>query len=385
NNHPYWQFLSEIQLGNKALIDRHIKGERAPDGYPFAIKSIGKLPWWVDASNGSVKPHEYYFPVAQWLIQQALTGIGVTSLVNQLNQLFTPPNGKEQWHYSMVNRFHKSNSLLGTGSFKIDDTIHSLPDYFPVVTTEEELLLIRAKKRSATHSRTSSNPKTVLSGMGILKCRCCHGGVSFTTTAGYSAYRCINGMQSKAKCNGLSVSSTYVDDAVKQSLTWFSTQPKPAIIDKVTPLKGKLFEVESRLAQMEADYMDSPSSVLARMITNLESEVGAIRSELDEAITTEVVQSFPSESPETVDEYRDAILRSIDRVYLYKLGRKKILVSIYFKMGINTHVAVKDGDVILASSFYDCPDKENQLMDKTNFLLWVEQGHLETWLGLSKK
>ncbi|MDR9827028.1 recombinase family protein [Vibrio sp. FNV 38] len=362
-----------------ALIDRHLKGDRAPDGNPFAVRSVGRFPWFIDSSGGTIKPHAYFFPVAQWLVQQSLNGVGTTRLVNALNEECTAPNGK-QWSRSTVRRFTSNKALLGIAVFNIDNVTYELPDYYPPLTTEDEFYRIRAMKSSATHSRTSKNSPTILSGLQVLKCRSCGGGMNYFVTGTRHAYRCINGMNNKARCKGMSCSAEPVHEAVKRSLTWMSVQPPPTHSDKVTPLSMKLSEAKGKLNQMEADYMQSPSSIMAKMLAQMETEVSSLSVSLEEAKMNQASTFEIFEEPETTGEYRDVILRSVDTVQLYKLGRDKILVSVYYKSNIHKHYYMVKGKIVHEGRFYHAPQEEIDLQDRLTFLLWVESGKLNQWL-----
>ncbi|CAM4444249.1 recombinase family protein [Vibrio agarivorans] len=368
-----------------ALIERFHKGERAADGNPIAIKSVGSLPWWVESSDGSVKPHPYYFGVAQWIAQQSLSGVGTTKLLSDLNELYTPPNGKG-WYRTTVTRFTKSKSLTGLAVFTLDGVEHELSGYFPQVITEDEFYQIQARKKTATHSRTSKNKPTILNGLQVLKCRSCGGGMNYYTAGGRKAYRCINGMTNRAKCKGMSCSSEPVHEAVKRSLTWFSVQPKPVKEDKVTPVVARLDEAQAKLNQMEADYMESPSNIMAKMLAQVEQDVEALRIELEETrlsqASTDDFGTF--DEPETTDEYRDVIVRSVNTVQVHKMGRKEMLISIYFKSGLNKHYYIKNNEVLQEGILYYEPQAELDLLDKANWMLFVADGRLNQWIDTGK-
>ncbi|HHY0557078.1 TPA: recombinase family protein [Vibrio parahaemolyticus] len=362
-----------------ALIDRFYKGERASDGNPFAIKSVGKAPWFIDVSGDSVKPHEYFFPVAKWMVQQLLNGKGTTRLVNELNESYEAPN--KVWSHSMVQRFSSSEALIGKAIFNIAGNQYELDGYYPRLMTDDEFYQIKARKKQATHSRTSKSTQTILSGLKVLKCRECGGSLSYTSASKYNAYRCINGMRSKAKCSGMSVPAYYVDEIVTASLNWFTLQPKPAIEDLVTPAQMKLEKAQSELNQIEEDYLDSPSGVLARLLNQKEQEVDALKVALEHAKMNQQVDSFiGNEELESTNDYRQAISRSIDSIRVHKVANLKALISIYFKTGINKHVLVHKGNVVQSGSFYFDPEKEKLLKDKNEFLLFVADGRLNQWI-----
>ncbi|WP_257966216.1 recombinase family protein, partial [Vibrio parahaemolyticus] len=243
--------------------------------------------------------------MAKWMVQQLLNGMGTTRLVNELNESYEAPN--KVWSHSMVQRFSSSEALIGKAIFNIAGNQYELDGYYPRLMTDDEFYQIKARKKKATHSRTSKSSETILSGLKVLKCRECGGSLSYTGSGKYNAYRCINGMKSKAKCSGMSVPASYVDDVVTTSLNWFTLQPKPAIEDLVTPAQMKLEKAQSELNQIEKDYLDSPSGVLARLLNKKEQEVEELKVALEHAKMNQQVDSFMgNEKLESTNDYRQA-------------------------------------------------------------------------------
>lgn len=363
-----------------SIIERHNNGDRIAGGYSIAIKSVGKLPWWIDSSDGSVKPDEYYFPIAKLIAEKMLNGVGVRRVTTWLNETYQAPNNRPEWSASMVDRFHRNKSLIGTYNLKVDGNEFTLENYFPKVMTDDQYYKVLAKKKSCTHSRTSTSEPTLLNGLGVVKCRSCYGPITHHSFNGYKSYRCINGLRNKYKCNGMSTVSSYADSSVLGSLNWLTTIPKPIAEDKVTPLQVKLNEASSKLNQVEQDYLDNPSGILAKLLGNLESDIELLRIDLESAKMNQVTDSLVIEVSESLEEKRDAVVRSINAVYLHKIGKQNLLVSVYFKVGLMRHYWIKNNSILKSGRFYEELSKEVELQDRTNFMLWVADGKLNEWL-----
>jgi DNA invertase Pin-like site-specific DNA recombinase len=72
-----------------SIIEKYNNGERSVDGYAIAIKSVGTNIWWSDCSDGSVKPHAIYFPIAQEIINLAIyKGMGSNRITAYLNKAY---------------------------------------------------------------------------------------------------------------------------------------------------------------------------------------------------------------------------------------------------------------------------------------------------------
>lgn len=362
------------------LVQRFLKGERASDGYPIAIKSVGKLPWWIDASSGSVRPHDYYFPIAQWVANQMLLGKGNVPIVNELNEEYTPPNGK-QWNYRTFTRFTNGKAITGLGVFTIDGEEYELPDYFPQVVSEEDYYRIKAIKSKFVHSNAHKREPTIASGIGKLKCRCCHGPLGYQISNQHGSYRCINGMRNKSICGGVNVGSDLVDLAIREAFSWMHIQPKPVLEDKLTPLQAELSDMVAKLNQVEQDYSNHPSSALGRVLVTLENEVEDLKQQVELASINQQAHDISLDLPTSVEEWRYTISSSVDGIYVYRLGSQKILVSIYFTNGMYRHVVVHKGKIVFNSGFSSEPEVEERLKERTTFLLHAANGDIERWIN----
>jgi hypothetical protein len=81
---------SKRTYGNAlSIIEKYNNGERADNGYVIAIKSVGSNFWWSDCSDGSVKPHALYFPIALEIISLAIDkGMGSHCITAYLNKAY---------------------------------------------------------------------------------------------------------------------------------------------------------------------------------------------------------------------------------------------------------------------------------------------------------
>lgn len=172
-----------------------------------------------------------------------------------------------------------------------------------------------------------------------------------------------------------------VDLAIEQSFSWLTAIPKVKREDPTIPIKLEIEALESKLSQMEADYLESPSSVIAKALGAVEQELSGKRVELASISTEHIKDDFiMTEPPETLEEQRQWLNRSYESVMVYKIGRGDSLISFYSKVGVPTHIRVKRGKILQQSRLYHEPNAENQLMDVNQFSLFVADGRLDEWL-----
>lgn len=142
----------------KKRIDDHIKGVRAEDGNAIPIR-LGRLPWWVNSDNGSIKLDDYYAPIARELIDRTIAGSGLMKNLDWLNENYTPPKQNKNklspvWNNNSIAQMHKQRSLIGEYSIKLQGTEHQLEGYIPALITETtyyKLLSVKQLENTPTN------------------------------------------------------------------------------------------------------------------------------------------------------------------------------------------------------------------------------------------
>ena len=107
-------------------INKFNASVRADNGYPHAIRNSGANVFWSDVSDGTVRPHEYYFPIAKLIVSLRLKGWGYMRIAKHLNENYTPPKGtakrkhfKDLWSPKLICNFLQSRTLMGENQFAL--------------------------------------------------------------------------------------------------------------------------------------------------------------------------------------------------------------------------------------------------------------------------
>jgi hypothetical protein len=171
-----------------------------------AIKSVGNHPWWIDCSDGTVRPHVRLFPVARKVVEMMLKGMGSYKVLAYLNEHHEPPkpskakSHKDQWTVTAITKFASrgTDALTGTRVLRLEHAHefglrneYVLDGYFPEVATLAEVKRIREQRKARTGSR-SKTTSTLLAGINVMKCGYC----------GYAMTAFTHRKKLRAKCNG---------------------------------------------------------------------------------------------------------------------------------------------------------------------------------------
>jgi len=156
-------------------VKRHNNGERSETGLPYAIKAVGNNIWWSDCSDGTVKNHSYFFPIAQEIIKLAFDGWGCYRIVGYLNENYDAPRSKKdekegvtrKWLIPRITNFLRSRTLLGEKTVTLNGVGHTLKGYYPALLNEDEFYRLQHVRKERTSKSTSTKYSHMLSGLGI--------------------------------------------------------------------------------------------------------------------------------------------------------------------------------------------------------------------------
>lgn len=368
---------SQRTRGNAiALINKHNDGVRHESGRPIAITSIGSLPWWISIKDGSIKAIDADVLAIKYYVDLTLSGIGAITAIDKLTIKFP----HREWTYGMLSRLHKRESLIGKCVFTIDNVNHELIDYLPRIITDVQFYQLTSIKKNRVHAR--SNGKTsYLTGSGILKCRQCGGAVSSSRSQDKVRLVCINKQHRKASCDGFSLLAEPIEQAIEEVITGWFIEPKP-VEDESSKYKLMLEDKRAQLKQAESDYMDNPSNVLAKMLGVMETDIANLESSYKEALVHSKDDEYFGKLPGDTDGNRLAIKRSFESIHICKVKRLHTLISLYSKRGFNMHIYLRQGKIIKADTFYTDLNREDDLKDKSLFLLFINDGSLDHWLRI---
>ncbi|MFT7373420.1 MAG: DNA invertase Pin-like site-specific DNA recombinase [Oleiphilaceae bacterium] len=346
-------------------IKEHKENKRSPDGYAYAIQSVGgQHPWWiqVDSETNEVKEHPVYFKVAMDVITKRLNGWGTNRIIDHLNSNVAPPPARNHkangtgWGYNMISRIHHTTSPMGTRKFKLRDTEYVLKNYFPPLLSEMELYRLQARLKVGS-PKASANRISLLTGIGVAKCKLCGNtvGAKFNKNE-VVVYYCVGRGKRIADengkvCKGWSVTGFELD--VKIMLLC-----RTDILKKVddNPKEGQAELLFIRIAELDKkiegfiaviDLMDDPSLVpelalkmneLTAARKKLHGERKAVQNTLQTNTTDQDIK-WAELTKDVLDPYaydprakmRNFIQQTIERIEIKPLmgsGKSRKLIAI---------------------------------------------------------
>lgn len=287
----------------KALIARHNNGERAPDGNPWAIKSIGTNIWWSDCSNVgvegqklySVKTHDVYYPIAKKMLELGLQGYGIHSVTKYLNEHYLDDapittaqtkNGKPKgWHKSRVKNFFESTSLFGEKEIKVQGVNHIIKGYYPALCDEDTYYKLQAIRKANTSKQSSVKYSHMLTGHKILKCAHC-GDNMYAHTSKKTTMRlgCANS-RVDSQCRTWTFNTTWLEDTLLRLCANHIFRPQKSV-DNLLVVERGLVEKQSqrRVEQhnlIKALKSGAPAEVINPEITALNNEIQLLTKQIE--------------------------------------------------------------------------------------------------------
>ncbi len=212
------------------VIERYNAGERSPEGYAYAINSVGSNMWWVDCSKPSenepavVKPHPKLFEVAKKIIELALDGWGMYRVKEYLNENHSAPQPKSKqdkgikakWTTNRLSKFYKSRALIGEKVINIGDDEYKIPDYYPPLIDEDTFYRLREIKSHRNVKPSHTDKVYLFTGRNIIKCGHCGAKMINHTSNDRKKYRyiCADGRNYDGGCRPWSFKGVWLDDTV---------------------------------------------------------------------------------------------------------------------------------------------------------------------------
>jgi len=321
------------------MIEVHNKGDRSEDGYAFALKSVGSAhAFYLDVSDGVVRPHKYYWPVARLIADMFIAGKSVGEVKAVLDNQFTPPNPETiTWQNMILSRFHNNDALTGSRTVNIQGAVHVLDDYYPRLLNDEELTLLKSVRSSRSTHSAPSGKVNLITGMGIARCHSCGGSLGSQSRGNNSmSVYCIRSSKRLTDCKGFSVKCEYVEQALLNLVPDAinaAARPKPVLQD-LSLLTAKLSEHDLKLERMAEMAMDAglPDALVAKMrelqidrddlATQIESIQRAAPVDVDAVAAgwLQVDGTLPSiEDSETRTRIKELVKLSLDKIMVQRL------------------------------------------------------------------
>ncbi|WP_016713778.1 recombinase family protein [Pseudomonas monteilii] len=258
-------------------------------------KPLGKnRPLWLDVTPDGYVLNPGKAAIVHRIFDLSTKGHGSRIIAATLNQEGIPAfsagrkNFSGLWGFSTVRHILDSRTVLGEYQPHIFIDGKRTPDgepikdYFPSVVTEDEFYLAQAARTSRkTHSVTNATTNfNVLA--GILNCYKCGSAMHLQGQRGRKYYKCSK--TTRGLCDAGIISAPRTEEVFKEILT--KVDSLSLVQDSSGSLQKSLQIVEGRIASLkarqddaEASHAEFPSRITAKLLHELEADIGALESE----------------------------------------------------------------------------------------------------------
>lgn len=263
-------------------IKAHQDGVRSSDGYAIAIQEVGAHPFFVDCSDGTVKPHKVYFPIAKEIIRKQIEGWGTNRIKKWLDANYQPPQQRKvkhlpTWNHDVVRRFPFNDNIRGVRKVTLEGVEHVLYDYYPPVVDEStfyKLKHVRVKRRT---NSTSQHYVGLITGIGIARCGHCGSSLCVFRASRKDRkvketlrYACV-GKQKGEQCIQRTYSHHLIEDTLLRVGLLKVWKPKDHVLvdtSELDAMQAKLEDLkshESNLLENLTLFSPAPSSMVKKM------------------------------------------------------------------------------------------------------------------------
>lgn len=367
-------------------IKQHINGVRGANGYPLALP-CGMLPYWVDSIKGEVITNQRLKLVVRAICLKLIAGESINSVFKWLVENHEPPK-QRQWNIETVRKMHYNRSLIGEYSIKSGDQVTTILDYVePILTKTEFYQLVDARSKHNRNTGKSENV-FVFTGYGVSSCRCCGGYMTSSLSQGRERIRCANIIHRRNDCdNPVQLEgSNLLEIMNKQVLSVIGSEALTNPVDKVRykELKTSLDVIDKAIDKMKQQYLDTQADFIIEMITDKQAEHKAITSELTGLESSRSLESFnPVTSiPEDRKELREAYRKLIRSIKFHRIGKGKVLVSVYSYHDVNMSLYIHYGKLKKIGNLTGSFKGDLVLEDNEKFLEWART-NLDQWIQKS--
>lgn len=354
-------------------IDRHLNGSRDASGYAYSIKVVGNDVWWVDNSDGVVRPHPEYFRVAKQIALRLIAGQSPVKVTQWLNSegpecpiARVDKRAPKVWSHHVIRRFHLSKALLGEK--KINGII--LKNYYPSVLTEDEYdRLIDARTRRKRPKTTGkATAMSLFAGLTQATCRHCGAGIHMNREAGGALnYRC-SGYRFEYGCVGWSKRAAVIEKALLDvclDKVWREPETLPS--SRTPVIQAQIERVNGHIQNlMEQAREKGFPKILTIEISRLESQLDELSAQLELAKAEEV--ALQARTCESLVPRWDAVSeRVLDtknddaRLELRELLRDSIASLTIGRPGL---ISLQDRQTLLSDPNKSVDEKKSRLAEE---------------------
>ncbi|WP_113721303.1 recombinase family protein [Aeromonas salmonicida] len=270
-------------------IARHLRGERHPSGYAYAIEVVGNNTSWVDTTDGSVKPHPIYHETYRQIALRLIDGESPESIAKSLNATGPKAPIKRSdkrapgtWSAYMIRELHKQRALVGEKILKNQ----LLLDYYPRVLSDDEYHRLVHARTQNQQPRANSKASAInlFAGLKNVVCAHCGAGIHLTKVPGGHRYYCSQ-HRYELHCPGWRKDRKMLEEVLLKicvAQSWKESEQKsvsrvPVIVQQLTELKRKIAALTE-----QAEEQDFPRSLVAKL-KELEKKEDSLRIELEQS------------------------------------------------------------------------------------------------------
>lgn len=336
-------------------INKFNASVRADNGYPHAIRNSGANVFWSDVSDGTVRPHEYYFPIAKLIVSLRLKGWGYMRIAKHLNENYTPPKGtakrkhfKDLWSPKLICNFLQSRTLMGEKSIRVDGVEHILKGYYPQVISENEFYSLQ----NVINRKLANEPNNyipLLTGIRRFKCGC---GAAMVAFFQYDKirYRC-DGMKSLDKrmhCGAKSFNGASIENAIVQICADKIFKDVKTHTSNVGAIQAMLVEAKRKYNRgMDMLLEDTAPQGLNIKLIELEKQIEELQKKLNDELVTEAGVNSSVNWGAVPKDYRDVF--NTERLEIKQKIQASTLSIVCTTIKTKGHlfeIKFNDGDVI---------------------------------------
>ncbi|WP_413732271.1 recombinase family protein [Sodalis sp. RH20] len=297
-----------------SLIKRHQQGENVN------INSIGAVPWWIDASGKTVEKHLQYWDAAKEAVRLFLLGYGPYRVVIELTKLFPPPPGKKRAHdasgWSVINiaAMRRNRALMGDRDLSIAGVSYRLENYYPPLCSAAEFAKIQEVRiGNKIPQGKQKTALALLSGIGILHCGDCGGGMSFYVRDGKIRYRCSSHTNRVENCRQWSVSGELLERTAMIALVrgyisfmLGNKNQTESLASLITSKQSELKVIQGQIENITtAITLGGNIPALVEKLTYLEKQKTPLLIDIDNLQTRELIAGGRED---TVDKITDTLI-----------------------------------------------------------------------------
>ena len=382
-----------------SMIRKHQEGVRSSDGYPFAIEIVGSHPFFVDTSEGVVKPHPVYFDAARLILTKRADGWGTNRIKKYLDASIPPPKSSKKlktWSHDTIRRLPHTEQILGIRKVTLEGIEYELKDYYPKLVNDDEYQKLQYVLSKRKVNSTSRNHVGLFTGIKVGKCHHCGG-----TLCVYRAsrrdravtetlrYACTN-KQKGEPCEQRTFAHTQIEDAlirVGMMKLWKPTNDESFDTTELDVKRNHLDDLNKQSSNLATNFAllnPVPNSMINKM-REIQGDIETVEGEITQLEllqaehahkpdVTGIEQVFRELSPSIMDikndaeriKVRELIRDAVDTIMLESLEGSQ---RAGFKMTLNwsdgsTDTVTRKGKVILLDKGHGLSEDDlNQAVD----------------------